>query len=628
MPIHASIRALRKVNPTRASLCFALLPIQSSDSILSLLWGDVGKAMLSSHLLVLSILHWGAYGGYVQSRSCDGQVNNGGVGSSLYVQLQRAHDDLEHDTLSLDVFPRSLQQCRNESTSDFSATLHIDMLGRHSVYLASNTSVCRTLSLEHVNHAREALVYPLTFQVESLPPFSTFNIHLQLESGAGPALDCLQAELTPALSDATSTTLAWMPRIILPFVLLVGLLRYRDERARGYMHAPSTSNLRLPGLGDCLAYMQWIFLSAGLSLHYPGFLQPVASKFSLFSLFLAGPVTHGKVYSGVEDGIYSINGTYGGTTGLEHMHQIVGAPSTVDTWVNMVIVMLIISVSAALLLEAAAVYKRISRQEEVMSSQEPLSSRLVSRMMAILRVVLSYFTTPLSALSFYQLSASKHLTVWHTVSAALLVLSIISALIWLLCRLPSRTIGLLMHETPKWYQEQGKQIHRAEKIYVTVLVALIFIRGAIIGGLEAFGPVQLSLLAASEVCLLFTIRWLRVHPWLSMSTMAPAVRLFTTLLMICFVRGMTDDSTRTAVGYAIISLHAFTLVMGILLPAAYHLVKIVCGAAKRTVHGVSTPNSREAHAKEILLISCADNPARPATSTPSAYRHRGTLFAT
>jgi hypothetical protein len=584
--------------------------------------------MLSSQLVLLSILHLGAYGGYVQSRSCDGTVNNGGVGSSLYVQLQQAHDNLEHDTLSLDISPKSLQQCRNDSTFDFSATLHLDMLGRHSVYQATNISVCRTFSLEHASHAREALVYPLTFQVESLPPFSTFNIHLQLESGTDQALDCLQAELTPALSDATSTTLAWMPRIILPFVLLVGLLRYRDERARGYMHAPSTSNLRLPGLGDCLAYMQWIFLSAGLSLHYPGFLQPVASKFSLLSLFLTGPVTHGKVYSGVADGIYSINGTYGGTTGLEHMHQIVGAPSTIDTWVDMVIAILIISVSTALLLEAVAVGKRISSREEAMSSQESLSSRLVSRITAILRVVLSYFTMPLSALSFYQLSASKHLPVWHTVSAALLVLSIILALMWLLCRLPSRTIGLLIHETPKWYQEQGNQIHRAEKIYVTVLVALTFIRGAIIGGLEVLGPVQLSLLAATEVCLLFTIRWLQVHPWVSMSTMAPAVRLATTLMMVCFVRGLTNDSTRTAVGYAIISLHAFTLVMGILLPAAYHLVKIACRAVKRTVHGVSTLNSREAYAKGILLISCADNPARPAASISSTCRHRGTLFAT
>jgi hypothetical protein len=300
----------------------------------------------------------------------------------------------------------------------------------------------------------------------------------------------------------------------------------------------------------------------------------------------------------VADGIYSINGTYGGTTGLEHMHQIVGAPSTIDTWVNMVIAVLIISVSTALLLEAVAVGKRISSRVEAMSSQESLSSRLVSRITAILRVVLSYFTIPLSALSFYQLSASKHLPVWHTVSAALLVFSIMSASMWLLCRLPSRTVGLLMHETPKWYQEQGKQIHRAEKIYVTVLVALTFFRGAIIGGLEALGPVQLSLLAASEVCLLFTIRWLQVHPWLSMSTMAPAVRLATTLMMICFVRGLTTDSTRTAVGYAIISLHAFTLLMGILLPAAYHLFKIACRAAKRIMHDVSTLTCRQ------LIMPC------------------------
>jgi uncharacterized membrane protein len=111
--------------------------------------------------------------------------------------------------------------------------------------------------------------------------------------------------------------------------------------------------------------------------------------------------------------------------------------------------------------------------------------------------------------------------------------------------------------------------------------------------------VQLSLLAASEVGPLFTVRWLQVHLWLSMSTMAPVARLSTTLMTICFLRGLTNDSTRTAVGCAIISLHAFTLVMGILLPAAYHLVKIACRAAKRTVHGVSTANSREAHAKGV-----------------------------
>jgi hypothetical protein len=541
------------------------------------------------YFLALSILPLVVHANYVQTGSCSGHVNNGGPGHpSLDVYLHQAHHLLEHDTLRLEVGHQVLQQTCNQSVSNFSATLNLDTLGHHSVYQAANTSICRTWSSNDGIYTKNSLIYPLLFEIESLAPLSTLSIRLQLESEANPVQDCLQAELTPALSNATSNTLAWTPRIILPFVLFVGLLRYHDERARGYIHAPSTSNLRLPGLGDCLAYMQWIFLSAGLSLHYPGFLQPIASKLSLFSLFLAGPVTHGKVYPGVADGIYSINGTFGGTTGLEHMHQIVGAPSTIDTWVNMVIAILIISVSTALLLEAVAVGKRVFKREEVSFSQESLSARLVSRVTGILRVVLSYFTLPLSALTFYQLSASKQLPVWHTVCAALLVFSIMLALIWLLCRLPSRTIGLLMHETPKWHQEQGKQICYAEKIYVTVLVALTFIRGAIIGGLQALGPVQLSLLAASELCLLFTIRWLQVHPWISMSTIAPAVRLVTTLMMICFVRGLADASTRSVVGYAIVSLHAFTIVAGILLPAMCNLVSITCRTAKRTMHNVST----------------------------------------
>lgn len=394
--------------------------------------------------------------------------------------------------------------------------------------------------------------------------------------------------MTLALSTATSATLFWMPRIILPFVLFVGFLCHHDERPRGYPHAPNTSNLRLPGVGDCLGYMQWVFFSAGLSLPYPGFLQPIASRLSLFSLFLTGPVTHGRVYSGVADGIYSVNGTYGGTPGLEHMHRIVGAPSTIVTWVNMVIAIFIIIVSVLLLLEAVALGRRASERRMLSVSHQTLSARLLLGITAVWRVVLSYFTLPLSALSFYQLSASARLPVWHTVSAALLVFSIMLALIWLFCRLPSRTIGLLMHETPEWYPEQSRQIHHAEKIYVTVLVALTFIRGAIIGGLQALGAVQVSLLATSEFGLLLAIRWLQVYPWLCMSTILPAVRLVTTLLMTCFVRGLVEDSTRSAVGYAIVLLHASTLVLGILLPATYNLAKIAYKAVKCITHDVST----------------------------------------
>jgi hypothetical protein len=359
--------------------------------------------------------------------------------------------------------------------------------------------------------------------------------------------------------------------------------------------------------------MQWVFLSGGLSLHYPGFFQPIASKLSLFSLFVTGPLTHGRVYPSVADGIYSVNGTYGGTAGLEHMHQIVGAPSTVDTWVNMVVVIAIISAAAALILEVGGFATKIFSRRAAPVAQGTLSERLSSRFTALLRVVLSYFTLPLSALSFYQLSASALLPVWHTVSAAMLIISIILAFIWLFRQLPSRTVGLLMHETPKWYREQNNQVGHADRIYVGVIVSLTLIRGAIIGGLQAYGPVQLSLLAMSDLCLLLTIGWLRVHPWMSMSTVLPIIRLIITLLMVCFVRGLVQDSTRSAVGYTIVALHASMLVLGILLPAVYHALKSACTAVRQKERNVSP----YAHWISIWEKQFTDEPCR----LPDAIEH-------
>lgn len=570
--------------------------------------------LLQRFFLALILQCWTACGAYVQTKPCDGGANSATSGRSLDVHFDVGRGD-GNDVLKLDVVHSVLQQPCNYSTSEFSAALDVDLLGRHSVFHGGNSSFCHVWQRQDGAHSSSLLKYPLVFELASLPPLSTFSIRLQLESGTENWLQCLEADLTPALATATSTSLVWAPRAIFLFVLLVGALRYHDERS--HTRTLSTSDLRLPGVADCLGYMQWVFLSGGLSLHYPGFFQPIASKLSLFSLFVTGPLTHGRVYPGVADGIYSINGTYGGTVGLEHMHQIVGAPSTVDTWVNMVIAIAIISVAAALLLEAVGLGRRFFGTRVASPAREPLSARLLSRLTALLRVVLSYFTLPLSALSFYQLSASANLPVWHTVSAAMLIISIILAFIWLFRQLPSRTVGLLMHETPKWYREQNGQVGSAERIYVGMIISLTLIRGAIVGGLQAYGPVQLSLLGMSELCLLFTIRWLRVYSWLSMSTIFPSIRLITTLLMVSFVQGLARNTTRSAIGYAVVSLHASMLLFGILLPAVYHAVKFVCIAVRHTERDVSTHPLVHSPGQGNVLT---DPPVYPKRSTTRTHR--------
>lgn len=561
-------------------------------------------------LFALSLQCWAAYGSYVQTRSCDGSVDNGGaMGRSFYVQLDRARG-LDQGLLRLDVSHAVSQRPCNESVTDFSATLDLEFLGRHSIHQGSNASYCHRWSSSDGIHTGESLVYPLSFDLGSLPPFSTFSIRLQLASEAEQNLDCLEAEVTPALTTSTSAVLVWTPRVILLFILLVGILRGRAEKRQESHDDSNLPDLRLPGVSDCLGYMQWIFLTGSLSLHYPGFLQPIVSKLSLSSLFVTGPLTHGRVYPSVQDGIYSINGTYGGTSGLEHMHQIVGAPKTVDTWLNMVIAIVVVSFVAAFCLELVALYRKVFNSQPAPRLQRSFAASLSSRVTALLRVVLSYFTLPLSALSFYQLSLSAWLPIWHTISATLLVVSIVAAFVWLFRRLPPRNFGLLLHDYPKWYQDQHNRMPHAEKLYVTLVVALTFIRGAIIGGLQAFGPIQLSLLATSEICLLFTIRWLKVHPWFCTSTFLPALRLITTLLMVCFVRGLVHDSTRSAIGYVIISLHAVVLVFGILLPGMYHFVEIAWKAVSCETYDVSVRVSLK-----IIYCGCTDTIFRQSISS-------------
>lgn len=550
--------------------------------------------LLLRSLVALSVFVSAASGEYVQTLACDATPSRNDIyWRSLWASFAREQDG-QHNVLDLKVSQEFLQQPCDAMAGNFSATMALDMLGSHQVYHDTGSSLCRSRSYGTGNdeHNGNVLVFPWSHDIGPLPAFSTFGIRLQLWSMEDEVeLACLQADITPAISISAAKSLLWAPRIIFLFVLLVGILRGNHDRRQRLADDPESSDLSLPGVGDCLLYLQWAFLSGGLSLHHPGFFQPVVSKLNLFSLFTTGPLTHGRVYPSVTDGIYSINGTYGGTMGLEHMHQIVGAPSTMDTWVNMVIMILIISFAVALLLEAITLVRNSSSRRGMTTPQRSLSSKLILRIIAVLRIILSYFTLPLSALSCYQISVVTwlpRLPIWHTVSAALLITSIILAFVWMFRQLPIRTVGRLLHDRPKWYrQTHGHDVfdqdHRSERLYIALVVALTFIRGATVGGLQIYGPVQIAILALSEICLLVINRWLRVYPLFSMGNLFPAVRLTLTLLMVCFVRGVASASVSSAVGYTILATHACMLTFAILLPAICHLLAISCEPRRRSV---------------------------------------------
>ncbi|RYP72314.1 hypothetical protein DL771_004288 [Monosporascus sp. 5C6A] len=376
-----------------------------------------------------------------------------------------------------------------------SAELKIDLLGQSLTYHSEINATCRGLT---ARHNLSSLDLAFAENMDVFHHLSTFHATIHLAGLGAEEKGCLQAYITPAFSPAVRTALRYAPLSILLFVLLVGVARSIP------VSGESSPQSVLPGVADCLHYLQFVFLTGSLSLFYPGFYQPAVGRLGWVSLLAGGFVNRGQPYPGVSDGIYELNGTYGGTLGLELMTQIVGAPPTMDTWMNMVILIAIVTIASALFLE---MYRRLAKSADPdmdSDTQEPVPAGLRHTFYRTLRLILSYFMMPLVALSFYQINYATQLPAYHISLAVLVVAANIIALVWLLSQVPTRSLGILIFDNSKRYSqlstsETGKE---QDKRFILTLFTLTFIRGAAIGGLQIWGPAQLAVLGTCEVVLL------------------------------------------------------------------------------------------------------------------------------
>ncbi|KAI1098125.1 hypothetical protein F4804DRAFT_346592 [Jackrogersella minutella] len=444
----------------------------------------------------------------------------------------------------------------------------LSLLGRSSSYYPEINVTCH----EFGPGSDRSIVYLIVTGGMSPPafyPLSTFHTTIHLIGPDSAEKGCLEANVTPGIGSAIQEGLRYAPLGILIFVLLVGTARSISLNGPTPKDAPSTRAM-LPGFADCLQYLQFIFFTGTLSLFYPGFYQPVVSRLGWLSLFADRLVTHGQTYPGVKDGIYEINGTYGGTFGLEIMTQITGAPMTMDTWLNMVILIMAIATLSALCLGTYSHWNRSSPSDPDSNSDTGLRRTFIRT----IRVVLSYFMLPLIALSFYQLDNVGHLPTYHITLAIILIVSILVAFIWLLTSIPTRSLGVLIFESRKRYRQISPSSGDQHKTFVLALFVLCFIRGVAVGGLQISGRAQLAVLGACELLLLACIMQFQAYSMLSVGTISAVVRLGSLLCMVVFVPGVVSDNVRNAVGYAVIILHASMLILGFFVPAVVQLAKI------------------------------------------------------
>ncbi|RYP21361.1 hypothetical protein DL765_002262 [Monosporascus sp. GIB2] len=488
---------------------------------------------------------------YVQWQPCDNDAHHLADGSfvpgSLSASLIHVNDT--HDRLSFKVSRwMEAAECARWRPKIPSAELEIDFLGQSRTYHSGINATCRGLT---ARHNLSSLDLAFAENMHAFHHLSTFHATIHLARLGAEEKGCLQAYITPAFSPAVRTALRYAPLGILLFVLLVGVARSIP------VSGESSPQSVLPGVADCLHYLQFVFLTGSLSLFYPGFYQPAVGRLGWVSLLASGFVNHGHPYAGVSDGIYELNGTYGGTLGLELMTQIVGASPTMDTWMNMVILIAIITIASALFLE---MYRRLAQSADPdMDSdmQAPAPAGLRHTFYRTLRLILSYFMMPLVALSFYQINYATQLPAYHISLAALVVAANIIALIWLLSHVPTRSLGVLIFDNSKRYSQlsTSETGNKQDKRFILTLFTLTFIRGAAIGGLQIWGPAQLAVLGTCEVVLLACAVQFQAYSMFSIGVVTALVRLASLLLMVTFVRGLASDNTRSVVGYLILTAH-------------------------------------------------------------------------
>ncbi|ETI27128.1 hypothetical protein G647_09810 [Cladophialophora carrionii CBS 160.54] len=427
--------------------------------------------------------------------------------------------------------------------------------------------------------------------------FASLQATIRVQSGdaQGQYYSCVTATITPDLGGSIKAILRYLPLVVL---IVVGVATIAAAIVSPWgstdlFHWSSNFGrdedlLRLitPGFGDCLQYIQFVVLTGSLSLSYPGFYQPAVSRVAWSSLmFNESFATGGDGTQSVVDGIYEYrNGT---TYGLDRMSQLVGMTSDKDIWVDMIIWLVAIVAAVSLLTQLGFairwVYRKLQKEppEDLRSKNGPFTAGNV------VRLVMNFFLLPLTSLSFYQLLIAGKGPAYSVALAAASLVVVVAFTVWLL-RLFIRTRprsflfdDLLMVLT--YGPLYNTYCDDAATFALTPLL-VNFVRGIAIGAVQPSGIAQLVLLAISEIVLILTINAFRPFPSAtSMNiyhTCFSVIRLITILLSIAFVPSLgVGDASRGWIGYAILIIHACTMVFGFFLNAVQTLVEVVARLA-------------------------------------------------
>ncbi|EWZ31226.1 hypothetical protein FOCG_08342 [Fusarium oxysporum f. sp. radicis-lycopersici 26381] len=536
-------------------------------------------------LLPLSLftLFSSAHASYVQFKDCSVPSSSAYTydPNSLNVFLDKQDNGT---TLSLEILGNypTIASCRRSLLDNASVELSLEALGGTTRYNGEiQNATCRTREFKQINTVFYMQYLEVLFKINDPKPLAAYEFEINIDAPDHFSVACLNGFLTPDIGYTVQEISFWIPALTFILVVLAAVWRewynlvhpLRDDDESGQERSSSRSHLTR--IADCLAYIQLIFFSSALSLRQPGFLQPVASSTSWSTLMSRrGIVWRHSLYYGIHDGIHEINGTFGGTSGLEHMTQVMGAPVTVETWTNIatlavvILVLLYAVIQAGLRLRWTRDWFQQSGRWMIDRSSKPHKATI----WVALRVYLSYLLLPLTAWTTYQLDSASLRPVYYTLLVIVVVVLLVIGCWWGMSRSP-QDMGYLLVDN--LYKQTPEEPSRTQDYYSYVTFILLFARGVIIGGLQRFGTVQLLSLMACEVIQLGFLAWVSATSGiLSKPVLIAGARLSALLLCLGMIPDLWSHTAASALGYVLLAFHALFLLGMFLFPSAYDSARL------------------------------------------------------
>lgn len=427
--------------------------------------------------------------------------------------------------------------------------------------------------------------------------FGSIQATLRVQSGDadGNYLSCVTATITPDFGGTLKDILRYLPLAIL---ISVGIATITAavfspwgssdlfNWSSNFGRDEDLLRLVTPGFGDCLQYIQFVILTGSLSLNYPGFYQPAVSRVGWSSLlFNESFVSGGNGTQSLVDGVYQ----YRNDTryGLDRMSQLVGMTSDRDIWADMIVWLVVIMAAVTVLAQLGFVGRYLYRHFSNVPAEDLRSKNIPFTIGDLVRVAFNYFLLPLTSLSFYQLVIASRGPAYSVALAAVclvLVLLFAIRLIFLFTRTRPRSFLFDDLLTLLAYGPLYNTYCDDAATFALVPILVNFMRGIAIGAVQQSGVAQVVLLAICEIVLILTINAFRPYPSAtSMNiyhTCFSVIRLITILLSIAFVPSLNvESSSRGWIGYAILIIHACTLVFGFFLNAIQTLIEVIARLA-------------------------------------------------